>query len=242
MSLIEQLQNFETEGFAVLEASDIEGRLSADARSEMPQVEESFRHLVRDEQMADGGTYRFRRYSRFLARMGADGFQFTPLAGHSIYQEVRDNPLNGGVTRTFEPLAQELSDGHFLSSLMSVDAEVVAAHEPELFEKDVVVGVHQVRIVARPDSQGMPTPEGVHRDAERYTFQHFWSRTGADGGVFVAYDAQKKERFRWLQQNRLDSVIFKGTTWHSATPIVCESGAPEGYRDIFLIDFDLLGE
>ena len=241
MSIAEQLQNFDQEGFAVLVASSVEGRLSAEARKEMPQVEASFHHLVRDTQMADGGTYRFRRYGRFLARKSAHGFDFTPLSGHSIYQEVRDNPLNGGVTRTFEPLSQEINRGHFLHSLMSVDAELLASHEPELFDGDVVVGVHQVRIVARPENQGMPTPEGIHRDAERYTFQHFWSRTQADGGVFVAYDSDKKERFRWLQQNRLDSVLFKGTTWHSATPIVCELGAREGYRDIFLIDFDLPG-
>lgn len=227
-------------GFAKLSSEDVTSGLSAPARQELSSVVGTFEELVEDQHMADGGTYRYRRFSRFrVDRMGTS-FQFTPIHGNSIYQERKDNPLNGGVTRSFEPLSSSLSEGQFLRSLLKFDTELVAEYEPDFFTQPTVIGVHQVRIVAAEGQPGKPTPEGVHRDAERYTFQHFWSRDGIDGGAFLAYDAQKKERFRWLQQNRLDSVIFLGTSWHSATPIACRAGVDRGHRDIFLVDFDRL--
>jgi hypothetical protein len=100
------------------------------------------------------------------------------------------------------------------------------------------VGVHQVRIVARGQSTGLPTPEGIHRDRERFTFQHFMARHNVVGGEFRAYDQQKTLCFAWLQEDCLDTVMFEGTTWHSATPIAARDPHGEGYRDIFLIDFD----
>lgn len=229
----------ERDGFVALASADVLQGMSERARAQFDFVEGTFDDLVQDTQMGDGGRYRFRRYSRFLlSRSQAGELVLLPLRGHSIHQSVEDNPLNGGVTRTFEPLTEELAESDFLKELLLQDAEIVARLDPELLAGQVAVGVHQVRIVATVQAEGKPAPEGIHRDSERFTFQHFWSREAVKGGEFVAYDQEKTESFRWLQRERLDSVLFFGTTWHSATPITCREGEAKGSRDIFLVDFD----
>ena len=225
-------------GYRAFTAEEVSGALSVGAKEESVSIAGSFERLVQDRQMGDGGRYRFRRFSRFWAKVENAEVDLEHLQGSSILQSVEDNPLNGGVKRTFEPLEAEISSSLLLRELIAHDIRVIQAVDSRLFEEPVVVGVHQVRIVALPESLGRPTPEGVHRDAEAYTFQHFWHRDGIQGGEFSAYDENKNQVFRWLQTERLYSVLFTGTTWHSASPISCLGDRERGYRDIFLIDFN----
>lgn len=231
---LEELQG----GYLAFPAQSVLSALSARATGCTQQVRESFERLVQDQQMGDGGRYRFRRFSRLAARFSGDSLSLEPLSGHSILQSREDNPLNGGVLRTFEPLEPSTMECSLLQELIGHDATAIRRIDPEFFQEPVVVGVHQVRIIALPESLGKPTPEGIHRDAERYTFQHFWQRQGIEGGEFTAYDQAKNPVFRWLQTEMLDSVLFTGTTWHSASPIQTATGTEQGFRDIFLIDFD----
>ena len=196
-------------------------------------LQASFLELVRDPFMGDGGRYRRRRFSRF--RLQSSDLSLSPMAGTSIHQTLQDNPLNGGVTRTFEPLTAEVSQNPFLRELIKFDflQLPVSRTAPEW-----VVGVHQVRIEAGAGNPGKPTPEGIHVDSEAFTVQHLFGRENIRGGEFVAYNTQKEPVFRWLQEEVLDSVFFTGTTYHSATPIAVDDSSRKGYRDIFLIDFD----
>ena len=188
------------------------------------QLLASWEGLVQDQHMADGGTYRFRRFSRLLWRDGS----LRQLAGNSIFQELVDNPLNGGVQRTFAPILPEILANPFLHSVILQDAHYLG------LRGCWQVGIHCVRILARPARPGLPTPEGVHRDAETYTVQHLIARRQVRGGVFTGYDESKQPVFHWLQLQRWDSLYFQGKLWHSATPIESDC---DGYRDILLIDF-----
>ena len=180
--------------------------------------------LLLDVHMADGGSYRFRRYSRLL---WVDGC-LQSLAGNSIYQELVDNPLNGGVQRTFAPILPEILANPFLRAVIQEDARALQ------LAGEWQVGVHCVRIQARPSRPGLPTPEGVHRDAETYTVQHLIGREQVRGGVFTGYNEEKQPVFHWLQLQRWDSLYFQGKLWHSASPIETDQA---GHRDILLIDF-----
>ncbi len=228
-----------SQGYGQFPAATYRGLLDEAALEQLPEVLSSFADLVSDQHMGDGGTYRFRAYSRYLIRPGESGeFALNELSGNSIFQTTEDNPVNGGVLRTFAPLAPEIADGPLLQALIRQDFANAAACDPTLWVGDTMVGVHQVRIVARGEQPGLPTPEGIHRDSERFTFQHFMAREGIEGGEFRAYDSEKKLSFAWLQHESLDTVMFEGTTWHSATPIAPSAPGVAGYRDIFLVDFD----
>lgn len=193
----------------------------------------SFADLVQDRFMGDGGSYRKRRFRRFRLDPGRGAL--SPIEGTSIHQTLEDNPLNGGRTRTFESLRQEVMDNAFLKALIWFDFGQI----PAARERSWTVGVHQVRIEAREGALGKPTPEGIHLDSEAFTVQHLMARHNVGGGEFRAYDGQKKPVFSWLQTEPLDSVFFLGTTYHSAGAVHVEDGC-FGYRDIFLIDFDPL--
>lgn len=227
-------------GYARFSASVYRELVGREALNDLSSVQASFADLVADDHMGDGGTYRRRAYSRWLVKLAGDGkWVFSSVPGHSIYQTIEDNPVNGGVLRTFKPLADKVAGGPLLQALLRCDAEYALACDRELFQEDVVVGVHQVRILARAGIEGHPAPEGIHRDRERFTFQHFLGRHNIEGGEFRAHDEEKVIRMAWLQKDPLDSVMFQGSTWHSATPITCANPQiGEGHRDIFLIDFD----
>jgi hypothetical protein len=234
-------QGVRQDGYGQFQASLYRTLLGPEALAQLPEVLASYAQLPPDPHMGDGGSYRYRAYSRFRIRLGGDGLpEWAPLSGHSIFQSVQDNPVNGGVLRTFAPLADQVALGPFLKGMVTLDFTHALACDPALAAQDLAVGVHQVRIVARPRAEGHPAPEGVHRDRERFTFQHFMARSHIQGGEFRAYDSAKQLRFAWLQEACLDTVMFTGETWHSATPISVLESETEGHRDIFLIDFDAL--
>ena len=241
MSIEQAYQNLKQEGFAAFPSALYQQRLAEKGVLKyLPDVLSSFAGLVPDQHMGDGGTYRNRAYSRVLLRMVEDEICIEPLEGHSIFQTLQDNALNGGVLRTYAPLAPEVAESPLIRALILEDARHAYVCDPSLREFPVQVGVHQVRIVARSGVLGLPTPEGIHRDSERFTFQHFCHRSNIEGGEFRAYSQEKELRFQWLQTDCLDTVMFEGTTWHSATPVACTNSHSEGYRDIFLVDFDRL--
>ncbi len=236
-------QSLRARGFTTFPAESYRSRLElSGVLHQLSDILQTFDRLAPDRHMGDGGTYRNRAYSRFLLNFEDGVPDLAPLEGHSIFQTLEDNSVNGGVLRTYEPLAPEVGESRFLRALILEDAAHAAVCDPELMRGPVQVGVHQVRIVARTGTLGMPTPEGIHRDSERFTFQHFCRRLNIEGGEFRAYDQNRQLQFAWLQTETLDTVMFEGTTWHSATPVACVDSSWEGYRDIFLIDFDKLDE
>lgn len=184
--------------------------------------------LQPDRFMGDGGSYRLRRFSRFRWRPGAERLQC--LDDSSIFQTRADNSLNGGQLRRFEPLTPEAARNPFLLALVAADAARL-----ELPERDWNVGVHCVRILARPGEAGLPTPEGIHRDAELWTVQHMIERHQVTGGTFSAYDEERRPCFHWKQLQLWDTLFFGGNLWHSATPVYSSAG---GHRSILLVDFD----
>lgn len=189
--------------------------------------------LCQDRFMGDGGSYRFRRYGRF--RLALDD-SLQPLTGSSLYQSLEDNPLNGGHVRTFEPLLPETYRNAFLHHLIRFDFGrlPIEAGAP----REWLVGVHQLRILARPGEPGHPTPEGIHIDGEAFTVQHMIARHNVEGGVFRAYDGERRQIYEWLQTLPFDSLFFTNRLWHDATPIACQDPTEPGWREILLIDFD----
>ncbi len=75
--------------------------------------------------MADGGTYRFRRYGQFDVETSTGTLTALP---HAPYlQESTINPLNGGVERHFDPLTEEFAADPLLRSLLLTMAALFTA-------------------------------------------------------------------------------------------------------------------
>jgi hypothetical protein len=192
-------------------------------------------HLEPDPYMADGGSYRFRRYGLFQTSAG----QLSHVPGASFFQGVDVNPLNGGEHRHFAPLTDDTVNNPFLHELMLFDLAQLTSRDR--VEDDWLIGVHQIRICATGGVPGNPTPEGVHRDDETYTAQHLVTRHNIDGGINYFYGSASEPTTRpeavWTQQSYFDSYYFDRTLWHSVSPIACSNQGDAGHRDVILIDF-----
>ncbi len=194
-------------------------------------------HLELDPHMADGGTYRLRRYGLF--RLSAATGRLTHIPGVSFFQSTEINPLNGGEHRHFAPLADETVKNPFLHELLNFDFAQLTSKKD--IEDAWLIGVHQIRIVATPDVAGNPTPEGIHRDDETYTAQHLIARHNVDGGCNCFYGAESEPtrapQVVWKQESFFDSYYFDRSVWHSVSPIVSSDRDGDGHRDVLLIDF-----
>ena len=201
------------------------------------QFTRDWEHLESDPYMADGGSYRLRRYGLF--RLSAATGQLTHMPGASFFQSTEINPLNGGEQRHFAPLTAETVKNRFLRELVKCDFTQLTSKKST--EDDWLIGVHQIRIVAMPDVAGNPTPEGIHRDDETYTAQHLIARHNIDGGSNCFYgigsEPTRRPQVVWTQESFFDSYYFDRSVWHSVSSIVSSDRDGEGHRDVLLIDF-----
>ncbi len=210
---------------------------SADLNESGERFSQDWEHLEPDPYMADGGSYRLRRYG--LYRLSAPTGRLTYIPGASFYQSIEINPLNGGEQRHFAALRANTVENPFLRELILFDFAQLASNKH--IEGDWLIGVHQIRIIATPGVQGNPTPEGTHRDDESYTSQHLISRHNIGGGINYFYgngpEPTGVPQAVWTQESYFDSYYFDCSLWHSVSPSVsgkCDGG---GHRDVLLIDF-----
>ena len=134
---------------------------------------QSWDDLPIDTHMADGGTYRRRRYAAF--RLAGTDLQRLPHCAH--FQERDHNPLNGGSPRWFAPMLPTVADGDTLRAIVRGTA---ARLEPAPAWQ---VEVHQFRIHADAAHPGLPTPEGMHRDGRDHVLIMLTGLANVRGGT-----------------------------------------------------------
>ncbi len=209
--------------------------------SDLDEPAELFRRdwaqLEPDPYMADGGSYRLRRYG--LYRLSGKTGQLTHIPGAPFYQSIEINSLNGGDQRHFAALDANTVDNRFLNELILFDIAQLTSNKH--IEADWLIGVHQIRIITTDGVPGNPTPEGIHRDDEYYTSQHLISRHNIGGGVNFFYgngpEPTGDPQSAWKQNSYFDSYYFDHSLWHSVSPIVTGKRDGGGHRDVLLIDF-----
>ena len=111
----------------------------------------SWNDLPRDTWMADGGTYRRRRYAAYEV---ADG-QCRRLPHRPHFQDRGYNPLNGGVERWFAPMEQDQPWLPMLDRLIR-DTAAAIAHASGQRPHAWSVEAHQFRIEALSGHPGLP--------------------------------------------------------------------------------------
>ncbi len=210
---------------------------SPDVAESAARLMEDWEHLEPDPYMADGGSYRSRRYG--LYKLLRTTGQLMHIPGESFYQSIEVNPLNGGQQRHFAALRDETVENSFLCELMLFDLAQMTSNRH--IEDDWLIGVHQIRIITTPGVPGNPTPEGTHRDDETYTAQHLISRNNVGGGINYFYgsgsEPTETPQAIWKQKSYFDSYYFDRTLWHSVSPIASGKHGCDGHRDVLLIDF-----
>lgn len=192
-----------------------------------------WRGLTLDRFMADGGTYRLRRYGAFeLQRPGP-----LRLLPHEDYEQPHEiNPLNGGVRRKFDPLEPGFAHHTVLEKFLTTLADVLDAVERKTVRWNI--RLHPYRIRADLSSKGLPTPEGVHRDGVDYIVTLMVQRHNVEGGETVVTDTERHPVWHCTLTEPMEMLVANDRrTLHSVTPIVAADPLQLACRDVLVIAF-----
>jgi hypothetical protein len=223
------------EGFALLRASRMRPWLERAGFADWDSFAASWNDLGLDTYMADGGRYRRRRFAAF--RANSAGITRKPHQPH--YQSRDYNPLNGGIERWFEPVADGIAQHPALSAITAVahalfDALTPAALRPEVWH----VELHQFRIEARPGEDGQPTPEGMHRDGVDWVLVLMVRRENVESGETTIYDLTRRPLGSFILTAPLDAAwVDDSRVYHGVTPVRPLDPTMPAYRDVLVLTF-----
>ncbi len=199
----------------------------------------SWNDLGEDEHMADGGRYRRRRYAVFEVTKGS--VSRAPHQPH--YQAKVYNRLNGGLARWFEPVLPEIGQHPITRLLIRQLARTFATLIPSSGGPLVWhVELHQFRIEASAHQQGLPTPEGIHRDGVDGAFVMLVGRSNVASGITEIFDPQGTPLGAFTLTDPGDAVFLDDTrVFHGVTPVVPVDPSKPAIRDVLVITFTRVG-
>ncbi|HJU17392.1 MAG TPA: 2OG-Fe dioxygenase family protein [Stellaceae bacterium] len=222
-------------GFAFVRAPRMRSWLAGAGFADWPSFAASWNDLGVDSYMADGGRYRRRRFAAF--RASPLGIARKPHQPH--YQSRDYNPLNGGVERWFEPIADRIAENPALGAIMTTahalfDALTPAELRPEAWH----VELHQFRIEAQPGQEGRPTPEGMHRDGVDWVLVLMVRRENVESGETTIYDLARHPLGSFILTEPLDAAwVDDSRVYHGVTPVRPLDPARPAYRDVLVLTF-----
>ncbi|MEV7006573.1 2OG-Fe dioxygenase family protein [Streptosporangium sp. NPDC051022] len=206
--------------------AEFDGRLEAGLR----ELREDFEDLPDDLWLKTDYIFRQRRFSLFKADTVTRRAE--PLESRPFYQSTDLNPYAGGVDRTFAPLDGRTVANPFLHQLIWDVLDVLPPGRTAA-ARDWEVGVHLMRILARPGEPGYPAPEGMHHDGHAFTSITLVNRVSVEGGrsLFATLDGTV---YRELElRTPVDTVVFEDPRClHDVTPVTVSGGAERASRDV----------
>jgi hypothetical protein len=227
-TLCEKIQR---DGFCFVAAADARPLLGALA--DWTAFEASWNDMPLDTYMADGGRYRRRRHATLSVAAGATQAKLEAHQPH--YQSLDYNNLNGGIARHFEAIDHDIISGASSTALLSLCIKVFGALSPG---RAWHVEMHQFRIEAGAQQQGMPTPEGVHRDGVQYVMVLMVKRHNIAEGTTTIHDTARRQLASFTLTRPLDmTLVDDERCLHGVTPVVPIDPAGPAYRDVLVVTF-----
>ena len=218
-------------GFAVL-APDAVAALAGAAPAEFDALVPSWDDLRPDDYLKDGGRYRKRRHSCFVAE--GDTLRQVPHRMH--WQSLDYNALHGGMERWFEPMDAAVVAQPAWSKLLLALARVFAARMPA---PRWYIEAHQFRIDTA-DGLGRPTPEGAHRDGVDFVAVMLVAREGIKGGETRVFEANGPDGQRFTLAEPWSLMLLDDARMiHESTPI--QPVGEYGHRDTLVLTYRAAG-
>jgi hypothetical protein len=223
-----QLANaVKSQGFGVLSPTGLSTLLDLPL-SNLEAMKASWDDLPQDSFLKDGGRYRRRRHSSFIAN-GASLIQ-VPHRAH--YQPLEYNALHGGMLRLFEPIADSTLARSVWKKLL-----LTLSHECSLVkgEQPWYIEAHQFRIDTS-NGIGRPTPEGAHRDGVDFVSILLAARENVSGGESRIFEFNGRHGQRFTLSEPWQLILLDDQrVIHESTPIQpTETG---GHRDTLVLTF-----
>lgn len=218
----------QTQGYAVIAAADVSQWAFGDVGHSLNALVPSWNGLPLDGYLKDGGRYRRRRHSCFIA----DANHLIQVPHRAHWQPLAYNALHGGMERMFEPIEPAVVAHPAWQNVLRVLANQCSSLKGE---QPWFIEAHQFRIDTT-DGIGRPTPEGAHRDGVDFVAVLVVGREGIKGGetrVFES-DGPNGQRFTLTEPWTL-LFLDDEKVIHESTPIQPLSEA--GHRDTLVLTF-----
>jgi hypothetical protein len=222
------------DGFAFVHGAAMADLLSPYGRlSDWSTFADSWNHLELDTYMADGGRYRRRRHAVYTFS-GSDPIRRQPNQPH--VQTLDYNPMNGGIERWFEPIDAAVGAGPSLLAILDFCRALFGAlASPQPAWR---IEVHQFRIEARPNEQGRPTPEGLHRDGVDYVLVLLVDRRNIARGVTTIHSLDGRTLGQFTLTDPFDAALVDDArVAHGVTPVAPLDPEQPAYRDVLVVTF-----
>ncbi len=212
-------------GHAVLDPQGF-ARLASTTLAELEPLRDSWNDLPPDNYLRDGGHYRRRRHSCFVAR----GSEVEPVPHRAHWQPLEYNALHGGIERWFEPIAPALRESAPWRRMLLAMADLASSlrgTQPWFIE------AHQFRIDTE-GGIGRPTPEGAHRDGVDLVAVVLVDRFAIKGGETRVFAADGPNGLRFTMQAPWTCLLIDDArVIHESTPI--QPLDAEGHRDTLVL-------
>lgn len=235
-ALIQLVDGIKRAGFCFVPARVMQHLVEAadpEALSDWDRVAKSWVQMPLDGYMADGGRYRRRRFAVLSATDQPGSIRLEPHQPH--YQSLEYNRLNGGIARTFEPIAADVVQSRTMTALLQVCHALFTQLQPTPAWH---IELHQFRIEARDGQRGQPTPEGVHRDGVDFVLVMMVRRYNISSGTTTMCDLELRNLDSFTLTEPLDAAIVNDhRCMHGVTPVEQIETSEPAYRDVLVITF-----
>ncbi len=226
----------DTRGFAQVEAGAMRTILEPAGLRDWTGFADSWNDLGLDRYMADGGRYRRRRFAAFA--VGGGGLiRRKPNQPH--YQSRDYNALNGGIARWFEPVTDAIASHPATTAILETCGSLFTGlTPPDLRPERWHVEMHQFRIEARPDVEGQPTPEGLHRDGVDWVLVLLVRRENVERGETNITDLQRALVSSFTLAEPMDAALVDDSrVYHGVTTIRPLDPSRPSFRDVLVVTF-----
>lgn len=228
-SAVRLIERIRSDGYAVLPPDQV-AELSGVALAELEALKPYWNELLADPYLKDGGRYRQRRHSCFIADSTRNELQQTPHRAH--WQSLTYNALHGGMLRWFEPIDPAMIAAPAWSKLLLSLAGVCSGLKGE---QPWWLEAHTFRIDTT-DGIGRPTPEGAHRDGVDFVAVLLVGREAVKGGETRVFEADGPNGQRFTLTAPWSLLFLDDQRMiHESTPIQPVGDA--GHRDTLVLTY-----
>jgi len=187
---------------------------------------ETFENLVFDQYAPH--CQRYRRFSQFKVVASHDSWALSELPHRPFIQSARYNEFSGGILRHFEPLQCDIAP--YINDVFSS----LTINTSRTYHLDV----HQYRVCATPQANGISVPEGCHRDGQQCVAILVFRRhliTGAE--MSLCDPATGQALYKTVLGENTGIVLDDEKILHDASPIAA-TGSEPGYRDYVVLNIN----
>ena len=221
------------QGFTFLRAATTRPLLESYGLTDWSGFADSWNRLGLDRYMADGGRYRRRRYATFS--ISPEEIRRKKHQPH--YQSRDHNLLNGGVERWFRQIEDGIADHPVLQSVLHSFSRMADKLTPHVERPPVWhAEVHQFRIEASPESEGLPTPEGMHRDGVDWVMVLMIGRENVEQGITTIHGADREMLGSFTLVDPMDAALVDDhRVYHGVTAVKLVDVTKPAHRDVLVV-------